>query len=668
MNAPVSKQLVLISFIMVVVASAPSCAAAEQTKPADAPAVSAEAGISADDVPLDEPYEAAFRRRARFYIRQTAERDPDALLDWFDRTDYFSNGGGDPHKYAMPVVLARLYMNPRDEAGLRLYRYLMGVDKLKSDRGLYHFSAFQRTRLFFQLADKLPPDVVESNVYDARNFFRIMRSGGTENHRFMSRCSGYVWAEYLDERFPREGFDEHKQWLADWITARARQFYTVGQGEYDSSTYVGFSAASLANIYDFGEDDKMRDTARATLHWLAAAYARKYFHGVSIGPEARGFAREPVGTTSAKPTFPGTEPLRYSQTGTHTDWVGWLWWDASARGVWMDRQHVEVNRYPALNLALSNYRPHRVIRNIAAKNVPMPYGARGCKPSYEGTEANKDQEVLYFNDQYAMGTLYSPEQGVRTSGTILPQTTMFKAALLDKRDVLVFGASNGYHGHFPLEGRSPFDQYHQARDAAVNICYVTDHEPLRHRGDPDRVVERSVFGVPAAAGEPVREGGWFFWQVNKAYLAARPLNDRAEFAELPDHSDETYRWLVSAGKLTGWVVQLGQQSDYETFGDFRSAVVDECELDLSRFADERTVTFRSLRDDELKIRHTGGPGGRPDAWTNGRKLDYENWPVFESPYVKQDVGSGVLQLSDGVEKLTIDVSGERPRFIESRVD
>jgi hypothetical protein len=642
-----------------------ACAPAKQPAPPDK-LPEADVGVPAPEPPLDEPCEAAFRRRAQFYIRQTAERDPDAMIDWFNRTPYFQNGGGDPHKYSMPVVLARLYMDPADPAGLRLYRFLMGVDKLKGDRGLYHFSAFQRTRLFFQMADRLPDDVVASNVHDARNFFRIFRSGGTENHRFMSRCSGYVWAEYLDARFPDEGFDEHKAWLSDWLTAQTRKFYTVGQGEYDSSTYVGFSAASWANVYDFADDPDMRDLARAALDWLAAAYARKYFHGLNAGPEARGFAREPVGTSSEKPSFPGTENLLYSQTGTHTDWVAWLWWDDSARGVWMDRPHVEVNRFPAMNLALSGYRPHPVIRNIASKNVPLPYEARGSKPGYYGTDGNKDQEILYFNDHYALTTLYSPEPGVRTSGTILPQTTMFKACLLDERDVLVFGASNGYHGHYPLEGRSPFDQYHQARDAAVNVCYVAETDALREKGKPDRAIERSILGVPTGAGEPVRDGDWWFWQVGGAYLAARPLSGTAAFDTLGrDAEKDDHRWLVSPGKLTGWAIQLGQRPDYPTLADFVSAVRKGCELDLSRFEAERTVTFTSLRGDVLKLRHTGGPGGRPDAWTNGQELDYENWPVFASPYVRQDLHSGVLTLSDGTDTLTIDLSGDRPRFSES---
>ncbi len=662
-TAPWNLTLMIIGAI--VLTAMASCAPAGKAA-ADGPA--ADVGVAAPRPPLDQPDEAAFQRRAQFYIRQTAERDGDEMVDWFNRTEFFQDGRGDPHKYAMPVVIARLYMDPTDEVALRLYRFLMEVDKLKSDRGLYHFSAFQRTRLFFQMKDDLPDDVVDSNIYDSRNYFHIMRSGGTENHQFMSRCSGYVWAEYLDERFPDEGFDEHKEWLADWVTGRAEQFYTIGQGEYDSSTYIAFSAASLSNIYDFARDETMRDTARATLDWLAAAYARKCFHGINIGPEARGFSREPVGTVNVKPTFPGTEPLLYSQTGTHTDWTAWLWWGNSARGVWMDRKHVEVNRYPTLNVALSDYRPHRVIRNIATKNVPMPYEARGSKSNYPGTEGNKDQEILFFNDNYAMGTLYSPERGVRTSGTILPQTSMFKAALLDDRDVMVFGASNGYHGGFPLAGRSPFDQYHQARDAAINICYVADHEDVRRRGDADRISERSILGAPVAAGDPARRDGWFFWQVGKAYLAARPLNGEAEFGTLEDQRDNGYHWLISPGKLTGWVVQLGQQPEYETLEDFQSAVLEKCDLDLSEFESGRTVSFTSLRGDELKIRHTGGPGGRPDAWTNGEQLDYEDWPVFDSPYVRQDLHSGALELNDGVEKLTIDFSGSRPKYIESQVE
>lgn len=80
--------------------------------------------------------EAAFRRRADFVIRALAEQDLDEMHAWFERTRFFQGAGGDRHKYAMAPVTARLLLDPEDEQALRMYRNLMVVDALKSDRGL----------------------------------------------------------------------------------------------------------------------------------------------------------------------------------------------------------------------------------------------------------------------------------------------------------------------------------------------------------------------------------------------------------------------------------------------------------------------------------------------------------------------------------------------------
>ncbi len=633
--------------------------------------------VSASAVSSGEPEEAAFDRRARFFIRQTAARSADGLLEWFGATPYFQNAGGDPHKYAMPVVIARLYLNADDQDALKLYRFLMEVDKKKSDRGLYHFSTFQKTRMFFQLKDRLAQDIVsfmESNVRD--HFGRLVGNMnsvtyGTENHTFMSRASGYVWGEYLGGADASSPLHRQTAFLDDWLAYQANRFYTIGMGEYDSSTYVGFSLASLANTYDFAQNQRTVARARAMMDWLVVAIGRKYYFGCQLGPEARGFARSAVGTTSEAPSFPGTKHLRYAQTGTHTDWCCWVLFGGSDRGVWMDRPLVEVDRFPALNLAMSTYRPHRVIRNIATKNVPMPYEARGSKPTYTGQTDNHLHEILYFTDDYAMGTLYSPDKGVRTRGTILPQTTMFKLLTRVDRDVVSFGASNGYHGHFPLEGRTPYDQYHQKRGAAINICWVDKDQDNRTR-------HRSLLGYPIQAGDPVAKGGWFFWKAGRAWVAARALNGQAARgpATRPDKKtgkpvaveEDTHRFLVSPGKLGGWVIQAAEAEQYDSMAAFQQAVVDQTQLDLSQFASDRVVSYTSLQGDRLKIRHTGGPGGRPEAWTNGQKLVFADWPVYESPYVRQDLHSKVLRLSDGTGTLTIDLTGPLPKYIEAPAD
>jgi hypothetical protein len=67
---------------------------------------------------------------------------------------------------------------------------------------------------------------------------------------------------------------------------------------------------------------------------------------------------------------------------------------------------------------------------------------------------------------------------------------------------------------------------------------------------------------------------------------------------------------------------------------------------------------------QLTVQHTGTPGGRPDVWVDGKKLDYETFPVYEGPYIKQAINEGRLWLSDGQRTLTIDVNGDVPTWTE----
>ncbi len=628
-------------------------------------------------VEVEQDDEAAYQRRADFYIRATSEVDLDAMHARFERSDYFRGAGGDRHKYAMGPVIARLYRDPADEQALRMYRHLMAVDKLKDDRGIYHFSSFQKTRMYFLLADKLPEDIRAAHEYDVRHFYKVMTGGGTENHYMMNRTSGYVWADRLDGEFPgaQDGREAALAWQRAWLIDQVRRNYSVGNGEYDSSTYLGFSAASWANIYDFAQDPAMRDWARAMLDWYAVAMARKYYFGLSLGPESRGFAKQAVGS---KPDGRGG----YNSVGTYSDWLGWLWWEASDAGPYLDRPQVKANPFPALNLALSGYRPHRVIRNIAQKQVPLPYEARGAKARYQmdatdGTWAdhhNHAHEYLYINSAFAMGTLYTPDDGIRTTGTILPQTTMFKLAARAGRAVHAFGISNSYHRHFALEGRTPYDQYHQSRGAAINICYVDAEDDSDLGGDHEgigkgRTAHRSVFGYPAAAGRPTVREGWYFWEVGDAFIATRPLGaapiDTDDLKAHTDRSEQDYRFLVSPGRLGGWVVQAAQRPQYPTLDAFADAVIATCTPRLDAFdPQQRTVSFTSLEGQELKMQHTGGPGGRPRAWIDQQELKFENWPVYESPYVRQAVHGGALELSDGQETLTIKIEGDAITWTE----
>lgn len=609
--------------------------------------------------------EQQFQQRRDFYIRNLAAQDPAAITAWGRNINL-----GDPHKYALPPIVARLALDPADAKAIQAYRELMEVDKTKGDRGLYHFAAYLRARIYFQFKDRLPADIVESNLHDVRNHFSQLRSGGTENHTWMHRATGYLWAEKLGGADPKSPYHEHYLALRQWLIEQTRRLYTVGQGEYDSSTYVAFSVSALSNIYDFSDDPVMRDWAQAAMDFFAAVQAIKYFHGCNMGPEARGFADQAVGARPGAVKGAGKQGLTFAKQGAITDWMNWLWYGGSVAPMPLDRSDVQVDEHARICLALSAYRPAAPIRHLALKNLALPFHARGSKPSYYGTPVNKDnkdQETLYVARHFAMTSLHSGEDGVATTGTILPQTTMFKLTLLDTDDVRVFGLSQGYHKHYPLEGRGPFDQFHQHGPAAIHIAAVTDLDTIRRRTEKmplANIQPRAILGVPRDIPEPIVRDGWYFWHVNQAFVAARPLNGKAAFEELPERAGKTdlHRWLVSPGELSGWVVQAGEQPQFADLAAFQQAVLASCKLDTSSFASHRAVTFTTLAGDELRMRHTGALGGKPEASTNGQPLRYEGWPVFDGPYLSEPVGSGVLRVTDGAQTLTINVNGDRPTF------
>lgn len=120
--------------------------------------------------------------------------------------------------------------------------------------------------------------------------------------------------------------------------------------------------------------------------------------------------------------------------------------------------------------------------------------------------------------------------------------------------------SNGYHGHFALEGRTPYDQYHQHRAAAINICWVNRPDDSGHEGGHDgvgrgRTVHRSLFGYPPGVARPVERGGWYFWEVGDAFVAVFPLGGVPEDTDtLTNHTPRNnagYRFLKTRGALGG---------------------------------------------------------------------------------------------------------------------
>lgn len=108
---------------------------------------------------------------------------------------------------------------------------------------------------------------------------------------------------------------------------------------------------------------------------------------------------------------------------------------------------------------------------------------------------------------------------------------------------------------------------------------------------------------------------------------------------------------------------MGDRAEFGSFQEFQKRITD-CELDTSRLDDHKEVTYTSTRGDKLHIQHQSVPNRYndwlPNSSINGATLDFAEWPICESPYVKSR--DRVLDVNDGHAGFTIDWSGDLPEY------
>ncbi|MFM2092282.1 MAG: hypothetical protein RLZZ127_2771, partial [Planctomycetota bacterium] len=296
--------------------------------------------------PAGYPDRAGLDARRALVVEALAGED---LARW--RRGYFA--GGDPGKYLPGAALARLLRDPADAQAMR---YL--TDE-RSPKEHYHFAAVNWARLWPLLKDRFPEETRVRFEAAAGRFSDYVDGKGTENHRTMSGCAALVLVDWIDG--PRLGGQDKAAvrerriaWLRDYVRGTAR----AGNGEWDSSTYLGFTFSGLMAVYDFSRDERARLWARAGLDLLVAGYALKYSDGVFCAPNQRGYARQPASAI--------------------TDQAGWMWWGAtapSATSAFADFRY-------ALHAGTSGWAPGRTLTRIARKQVPLPAEQRNTKGNY----------------------------------------------------------------------------------------------------------------------------------------------------------------------------------------------------------------------------------------------------------------------------------------------
>src|SRR5690606_31675275 len=135
--------------------------------------------------------------------------------------------------------------------------------------------------------------------------------------------------------------------------------------------------------------------------------------------------------------------------------------------------------------------------------------------------------------------------------------------------------------------------------------------------------------------------GWIFNRAGGTYFAVYPIMN---YTWVDD--DPKARRLSSPAGKAGFVVQVAQASEFDSFDAFKTRI--RSLLITSSIQAQPTVSFLTLRGKKLDVTY----GQTPKV--DGIPVNFDAWPLFESKYVEAAKGSRKMLIKYGDMRRELD--------------
>jgi len=541
---------------------------------------------------------------------------------------------------SLPAIAGRLAVDSNRAAAIAAF------DSMGRDRSLsnpFHGYALMAVYLHFR---SLFPDSIHRlvrEVFRSRGLYR----GDTENHWVMYYTGMYLAAqtwpnepgtEWFNGKSSEENFREAEGWLGHWITLTS----TIGQGEFDSPTYMPVFLAPMCVLYDFAIDTAMKTRARMMCDLVLADFAVEDLEGNYGGGHSRDYPADIINPLIAQTTR-----------------VAWLYFGQPGRMIWDDPQFRPRVRasWEIVFPALSSYRaPGIVVRMATDRSVPyvqrkrkrvrnvIRFGDELNPPVYKYTYMTADYvlgslqggilqpfqqhtwDVTFVSDK-PYNTIFTvhPSYSKRELGMFFPEELNVLAQDVDRAKIV-------YTSPDKWNSSSPYEQTFQYRNAIIvlyNIAPGAQHPQIDgfFPGNlDDRTVDSTgrVFcrsGNTAVAFFPLRPYTWIRegdnWRIRSPYLKNGAVVEVAA--------------VHAAAEYTEFIRQMRTHR-----------------IDTTGFSRVPTVTYTTLAGDVMKFEYDGA------RTLNGGDVDITKTPLYDGPMMTGDPGTGVIELHYGVRARVLD--------------
>ncbi len=610
-------------------------------------------------------------------------------------------------KQSLRVVLARLQRDPKDAAA---WENVIQVAPFAGKSA--HFTKIMLAFLYGQYHAALSPAVTAALRSQMEAYDEFMGTG-TENHIAMQRISAAIFgAAYPDVKTAYDIPGEKLMTLGlEWIPRYVQAVYAGSMKEYLSMIYLGVHNEAWLTAAQYGPTEDSRLAGQAMLDWIWADLAVNTHLGQTVPPSTR-----------AKLMLDHSAPMIHPST--HAQWLAWLYWGdmrskpgsdplapvAAALTSRTTSGHMKEDNegfQTVIVPSISPLLPQEVIRNLGAKNVPLPYmllqsrahgafvGTAALNPYLkrkEKPEAEISRNHLrsaYVARNYSIGAGYFRRDDSGDNEQymhLLPTAISYRSA--DLFNTIFVSHPYWYagepHGNddeaakvFGLDcwlGKSPFEQSVHWENTILHLFDIPETDPYLAAGKQKEAakwtdsrlaapMKKVCIYVPESIDE-TRQTPWgWLLREGDVYIALRPLNVRsATWEKCTNEVQKGHKRLVLEGTLIGLAVEVGDAAEYGSADAF-AAKVGAAKVEAPGAAGKR-MGYVSSRGIPFSLEFNA-ESWFPKASVKGVALDFDKWPTCESPYV--NCRNSVMNVNDGRAGFSVGWKGGKPVYSSYQV-
>ncbi|WP_422788091.1 hypothetical protein [Salibacterium aidingense] len=374
----------------------------------------------------------------------------------------------------------------------------------------------------------------------------------SENHALIFHTSELLAGQrYYGTLFPNASLqgEEHYRKAKNLLITWFERFFKDGLAEWNSSPYIPINVIGLLQLYDFCQDEKLKDLAATALDMIFYWLAVNSFKGYLTCSQGRIYEKELKG-----------------HYNTQTTNLAWLAWGAA---------NVNYSTFASVALSLSSYTPPVEYEEVLhACEKPFVYYHRQGVEGEVSLYTYKTKSFLLSSalnyrpfqkgyQEHVWQASFGPEENVWVT---------HPGELSKKGDGRPgYWAGNGY---LPL-----LNQYYGLAVSYYNI-------------DPSHDVNYTHAYVPLSSfDEYVLSKRWIFLRKKEGYLALFAENGMVLTAKGMDKNRE----FISVGRKNIWIVRTGTKNE---FGDFHSFIrrIDNLNIQITYNQKDMSLEAVKLRD------------------------------------------------------------------------